>query len=564
MNICKIPLRHALLALLFGAPVAFPDGSAESFEADLVIENAAVYTVDSKRTWAEAIAINEGKIVYVGDEAGLQPYKRVAETALDLHGQMVLPGFIDTHNHAYLMAESLFWLSLNSYDTVESRLAVIAQYARDNPDARQYRGVGWDDIAEDAKALGKYPKQLLDEVVPDKPLVLISNGHHRLFVNSRALDLAGIDAEAPDPAGGYFDRDEKSGEPTGVVHEFSAHNLIINALPQPDFTVAQYSETILKWQEVAGSDGLTGAFVPIHYPTENLLKAFDALDRAGKLTVRYDLGLWADESRGVEQIPGFENLRERYQGSNYHVDTIKIFSDGVGANKLVWDQDVLNETVAALDSKGFRVYIHAIGNPDFYPTRNALDAFEYAENVNGKRDARHTVTHADFTRLEDIPRFKELAVLVAPQPMWFSKDWYADTRPERQKNVFVMQSLFDAGVTVASSSDFPSDVNFKRDMIPLSGIETGITRQDSDIYDPEDLGTPMSPGERATLEEMITSYTINGAHLIFYDEDSGSIEVGKDANLVVLEENLFDIPVTHIREVEIVKTFYRGKEVFSK
>ncbi|ULM98132.1 amidohydrolase [Peribacillus frigoritolerans] len=530
--------------------------------ADLIFKNGEVYTVDKDRSWEKAVAVKNGKILYVGDNKGAAAFKGNDTRVIDLKGKMVMPGFTDSHNHAYLMAESLFWLSLNPYFTVEKRQQAIKDYLKEHPNIKQLRGVGWDDIKRDSKSRGLAPKELLDQVVPDIPAVFISNGHHSILVNSKALEIAGIDKNTPDPQGGTIERDPKTGEPTGVLNEFSAENLVINVLPQPDFTVKQYKKTLLTWQKTAAEDGVTSVFVPVHYPTESLLKAFEELDNAGKLTVRYDLGLWADENKGTKQIGRLKELRNKYQGKSYKIDTIKIFADGVGENKLVWDQNILEKTVAALDKEGFRVYIHAIGNQGFYPSHNALDAFESAAKLNGKRDSRHVITHLDWVKEDDVARFKDLGVIPTPQPSWFGKDWYTNVRGEGLKELNHMGSYFEAGIPVASSSDFPSTDTFKRDMYPLTGLEVGITRLDPDKTTEDDLNKVVWPKEKASLEDMITSYTINGAHLIFQEDERGSIEAGKKADLIVLDKNLFQIPVTSIGEAKVLMTFFEGKEVF--
>ncbi|GAA4094709.1 amidohydrolase [Actinomadura miaoliensis] len=528
----------------------------------MVLRNGQIYTVDKRRSWAQAVAVKNGKIVYVGSNRGAAAFTGLNTKVIDLHGKMMTPGFVDGHNHAYLMAESLFWLSLNPHDTVAKRQDAIRKWRAQNPDAKQLRGVGWDSAASDAKAAGVMPRELLDAVVPDIPVVIISNGHHSLLVNSKALELAGITKDTKNPPGGIIERDEKTGEPNGIVHEFSAQNLIINALPQPDFTVDQYRQTIEKWQQTAAADGITSTFVPVHYPTVNLLKAFEAMDDAGELTVRFDLGLWADENLGTEQVDDLVALRDKYQGERYKIDTIKIFADGVGAGQLVWDQRVLEQTVAALDKEGFRVYVHAIGNPEFYPSSNALDAFEYAAKKNGKRDSRHVVTHADWVKQEDVKRFQRLGVIPVPQPPWFGKDWYDDVPRNKLNNLNRFKSYLTAGIPVVSSSDFPSSDTFEQDMYPLTGIEVGITRLDPTTTREEDLDRAAWPKERATLPEMITSYTINGAHMIFAENERGSIEVGKKADLVVIEKNLFATPVTQISEKKVVLTLFEGKETY--
>lgn len=561
MNVLRLSTA-ALLAAGAASHVWAQASPEPGGPADLILKNGAIYTVDAARSWAQAVVVRDGRIVYVGDDAGSDAFAGSGTKVVDLEGKMVLPGFVDGHNHAYLMAESLFWLSLNPFATVEARQAAIRDRVTADPDLRQLRGVGWDDIEKDAAAAGVTPKDLLDAAAPDIPVVIIDNSHHNFWVNSAALALADIDASTADPAGGTIERDPKTGEPNGVLREFAAQNLVINALPQPDFTAEEYQETILTWQELAARYGITSAFVPVHYPTETLLQALEALDNSGRLTVRYDLALWADENEGTEQIGHLKALRDAYQGESYKVDSVKIFSDGIGEEKLVWDQSDLEQTVTALDKEGFRVYVHAIGNPTFFPSGNVLDAFEKALDANGRRDSRHAITHLDWVKPEDVARFRDMGVLAVPQAAWFGKPWYDGTTGDAKKNQQRFQSLEDAGVVVVSSSDFPSTDTFERDMYPLTGLEVGMTRLDPDTATEAELAGIPQPEERASLEEMIASYTINGAYMIFDERDRGSIEPGKKADLVVLDRNLFELPATSVGEARVLQTYFEGEQVF--
>lgn len=561
MNVLRLSTA-ALLAAGAASHVWAQASPEPGGPADLILKNGAIYTVDAARSWARAVVVRDGRIVYVGDDAGSDAFAGSGTKVVDLEGKMVLPGFVDGHNHAYLMAESLFWLSLNPFATVEARQAAIRDRVTADPDLRQLRGVGWDDIEKDAAAAGVAPKDLLDAAAPDIPVVIIDNSHHNFWVNSAALALADIDASTADPAGGTIERDPKTGEPNGVLREFAAQNLVINALPQPDFTAEEYQETILTWQELAARYGITSAFVPVHYPTETLLQALEALDNSGRLTVRYDLALWADENEGTEQIGHLKALRDAYQGESYKVDSVKIFSDGIGEEKLVWDQSDLEQTVTALDKEGFRVYVHAIGNPTFFPSGNVLDAFEKALDANGRRDSRHAITHLDWVKPEDVARFRDMGVLAVPQAAWFGKPWYDGTTGDAKKNQQRFQSLEDAGVVVVSSSDFPSTDTFERDMYPLTGLEVGMTRLDPDTATEAELAGIPQPEERASLEEMIASYTINGAYMIFDERDRGSIEPGKKADLVVLDRNLFELPATSVGEARVLQTYFEGEQVF--
>jgi len=544
-----------ILALMFslaGGTVYANSGSA----ADLVFKNGSVYTVAKDQKWAEAVAVKDGKIVYVGNNNGVEAYIGTDTQVIDLNGKMLLPGFIDNHSHMYAKAEELFWFSLYPYSTMEEYKQEIKRYFAETPNLNQIRfgGVGFrhDIVRQYSESTGLFPKEIIDEVVSDWPVVIIDNGHHSIWVNSKALEMAGITKDTPDPQGGVIERDPKTGEPTGIIHEFSAIAMLVNGLPIPYFTTEQLKEAILAYQKMAAERGTTSAFVPLagESPHETLLEAFKELDREGKLTLSYEIALWADETKGLEQIERFKKLRSEHQGKLYKASSIKFFADG---QDLVWDQKRLEEMFAALDQEGFRIFVHAIGAPGLEPSKAALDAFEYARQQNGKRDARHALTHINWVTEEDVPRFKQLDIIAVPQPHWAT--WVPPGLTEEQKkNVNRLKSFFDAGVIVASGSDYPVS-----DFWPLEAIEIGITRMNPHETDPSKA---FRPEEGATLEQLIESYTINGAYFRFEENERGSIEVGKKADLVVLEKNLFEIPATEIADTKILMTFFEGKEVF--
>jgi hypothetical protein len=524
--------------------------------ADLVFKNGSVYTVAENQKWAEAVAVKDGEIVYVGDNEGAEAYIGGNTQVIDLNGKMLLPGFIDNHSHMYAKAEELFWFSLYPYSTMEEYKQEIKRYFEETPNLDQIRfgGVGfkYQVVRDYSESTGLLPKEIIDEVVSDWPVVIIDNGHHSIWVNSKALELAGITKDTPDPQGGVIERDPVTGEPTGILHEFSAIALLVNGLPISYFTVEQNKAAILAYQEMAAERGTTSAFVPLagESPHETLLEAFRQLDNEGKLTLSYEIALWADENKGLEQVERFEKLRSEHQGKLYKVNSIKFFADG---QDLVWDQGQLERIFTELDKKGFRIFVHAIGAPGLEPSKAALDAFEYARKQNGKRDARHALTHINWVTEQDVPRFKELDIVAVPQPHWAT--WVPPGLTEEQKkNVNRLRSFFDAGVTVASGSDYPVS-----DFWPLVAVEMGITRMDLHETDP---AKAFVPEEGATLEQMIESYTINGAYFRFEENERGSIEVGKKADLVVLEKNLFEIPATEIADTKILMTFFEGKEVF--
>lgn len=498
------------------------DNINSSQQADLIFENGSVYTVDAARSKAEAVAVKDGKIVYVGNNSGLKDWRGQKTEVIDLKGKMLLPGFIDTHNHAYLRAESMYWVNLDT-QTLDGYKQATQEFLAKQPDAKQVRGVGWDlkYVLEQAKTTGKSPAQLLDEIVgKDIPAVFITHGHHEVWANTRAMQNAGITAETPNPAGGFIDRDSE-GKPTGILREFGAQNLVISVLPQSDFTVDEYKKAVLSFQQdLAPQRGVTSILVPIHYPTDTFLDAMKVLDTESKLTVRYDLLQWADENRGTEQIPGFIERRAKYKGKFFKTDSIKIFGTGAGSTygSVVWDQEVLKKTVAALDKEKFRVYIHDIGPTNTYNLM--LDAFEYAQQQNGKRDARHMITHVSTEAIPTIPRFLALGIRADGHPL--------------------PKAFFDAGVSLTSSSDYPV-----REFFPMTRIAQGVL-------------------SGISLDDMIASHTINGAEAIFAEKETGSIEKGKAADLVVMSQNLFNVAPTALEKVEVLMTVFNGKVIYDR
>jgi len=277
----------------------------------------------------------------------------------------------------------------------------------------------------------------------------------------------------------------------------------------------------------------------------------------------------------IEAVPAYVRERSKHRGPWFQLSSIKIFVDGVVEGvtayllepyahrpgyrgELLWDPDYLDEVCRVLDKEGFQIHVHAIGDG---AVRVTLDGLQHAQQVNGKRDSRHFIAHIQLVDDDDKPRFKVLGVVADPQPFWFQRgDYYENLElpylgEERAGNEYPMQSLIDAGATIASGSDYPVTIPFA----PVMGIEQGVTRLEQGITDPDEI---LGPRERASLEDMIASFTINGAYVNFLDDVTGSLEVGKLADIVVLDRNLFEIPATEISEARVLLTLFEGREVY--
>lgn len=503
---------------------------------DYVIRNADVRTMEADAPRAEAIAVKDGKIVYVGSNAGLSAYPPTDATeVIDAAGRLVVPGFSDTHNHVSDHPENFFWVNTRQMTIPEIGRA-LRKYREENPGVGQIRAIGWDEkeFARVGAESGKTPAQLIDAYVPDLPVLILDHGHHDMVANSMAFRNAGIDGNTPNPPGAIIERVAGTpghGRPSGIVREFGALSMLENALPVPDFTVDQFKFAVLDWQKLAAAAGVTSVLVPQPRPSANFYEAMKQLDDEGKLTVRYSVAIWANEHRGVEQVPEMVALRAKYPGGKrYRIDTIKFFTNGYslvdGAWKpfLVWDQDTLNATAAAVAGEGFRIFMHNTGNLSQYNA--ALDAIEHARKVHGRSGVRHAMTHVDHNDVGDaeLPglarRFKALDVI-------------ADGHPPGK-------AFFDAGVQATSSSDYPAIHNpFRPTALIGQGAKDGIP-----------------------VETMLASLTLHGARLMSVESETGSIKVGKSADIVMLDQNVFDIAPGLIEGARPVLTFSQGQPVY--
>ncbi len=536
-------------------------------EPDLILKNGSVYTVDADRNWAQAIVISGGKIVFVGPDEALERYISSDANVLDLDGKMVLPGFVDAHAHPSWAMDYVGNINLYLLSSLEKYRQAIADYAGTNTGAEVLRGSGWDNRYFSSH--GPH-KEILDALVPDRPVSLMSYDGHSLWVNSLALRRAQITRDTPDPAGGVIERDSETGEPTGTLRE-SAIQLVEKVLP--DYTIAERKNALLAYQDMAARTGVTLCHDAM-LETRSIA-AFSKLEAEGLLKMRFRGALLMEPDKGVEEQVELM-LRERSANRRpfFQVNAAKIFVDGVieGATAYLlepyehrpdfrgepnWGPEILNQMCAALDKERIQIQFHVIGDA---ATTIALDALDYARKNNGRRNSRQLIAHLQLVRPEDIQRFHDLGVIGVPQPFWFKLDDYywnlalPYLGKDRADIQYPMQSFIDAGVIMASASDFPVTIPFD----PLRGIQTGITRSAIGV-EPEEI---LWPEERANLEEMIASFTYNGAYANYLENELGSLEVGKRADIIVLERNLFEISPSEIAETKVLLTLVDGKEVY--
>jgi len=567
-------LRFLWLLLFIAASSVFASGNRqnERIAADLVLRNGFIYTVDGQRTVAEALAVKDGKFLYVGSNAGAGMHVGKATNVIDLGKRLVLPGFVDSHCHpAYGAAHELFDVMFTGLNSLAEYKQALRDFVAKHPDARFIKGRGWKNTL-----FGKTgpDKKIIDEIVPGIPVALDDEGGHAAWVNSLTLKLAGITRETPNPRGGMIERDPLTGEASGTLREGAAR--LVSSL-FPDYSIGQLMEALEAYQKMAAAFGITTAHDATVDVGGNDLNAYRTLEKQGRLAMRFRASLFVDPKQGLEQVAQLVMEREKSRGALFQANGAKVYIDGVveGGTAYLkepylhlpgfrseprWDTEKLNAMCAELDRNKFQIHVHAIGDA---ATTMILDAFAHALKKHGRRDSRNLITHIQLVDAQDILRFKELGVVAVPQPYWFMKDdyYYNLQVPylgrERADAEYPMASFFRAGVTVASGSDYAVTIPCD----PLRAIQIGVTRSCLGVSDPKEI---LWPEERATLEQMIASFTINGAAANFLENATGSIEAGKAADVIVLDRNLFAIPVDEISKAVVILTLFEGKIVFSR
>lgn len=554
-----------LLLLLTSLQAACVDSDEPALTAaELVFRNAAIYTVDANRSWATAVAISNGQIVYVGYDEGLAPWLGPETKVIDAGGRMLMPSFQDSHVHPIIAGMQAATVDLSKHNSLPGYIEAVKSYAESHPDDAWIVGGGW--RMDHFGPGGKASKRLLDEVVPDRPVYLVSSDGHSGWANSKALELAGIDEDTQDPDGGIVDR-SADGEIVGSLQEY-AMELVAVHVPLP--STAQYQAALRYSNNLLNSYGITA--IQDAWVTDDDLETYRLADEAGELSLRVVASLFWDREAGVEQIEKFRNQRDEYTKGHVYATTVKIMQDGVPENFTaamsepyfvdgdpmgipMVEPEQLKIAVTALDESGFQVHFHAIGDAAI---SQSLDAVEAALLANGDLHHRHNISHLELINPRDIQRFRELGVIANFQPLWARNSRYITelTIPfvgeERAEWLYNVRSVVNSGAMIAFGSDWPvTTVN------PFPIMETAVTRIDAI----EDM-PPLLPEQSIDLQTAIAAYTINAAYLNKLEKTTGSIEVGKAADLIVIDQNIFAIPASRISDTKVLLTLLNGKAVY--
>ncbi|MGW5686867.1 amidohydrolase [Nonomuraea sp. NPDC003754] len=531
-----------------------------------------VFTGTTAAPIEAAVAVGGGRVLRVGDRKEVLATAGPDTDVVDLGGGLLMAGFQDAHVHPAFGGGQMLRCDLSAEHTVEGYLTVIAAYAAAHPDKAWIHGGGW---SMDVFPGGTPTRQLLDTVVPDRPVLLTNRDGHGAWANSLALRLAGLDKDTPDPVDGRIERGP-DGTPQGTLHE-GAMTLVSEHVPVATAEEAYagllagqshlFSMGVTAWQ-----DAMIGAFPgnPDNY--EVYLRAA----REGTLLARVVGALWWDRERGLEQIPHLVERRENGRVGRFNATTVKIMQDGVAENFTAAmlepyldgcgcatanrgisfvDPGLLREAVRELDALGFQIHFHALGDR---AVREALDALTGARAANGANDNRHHLAHLQVVHPADIPRFAEVGAAANIQPLWAAHEPQMDelTIPflgaGRAALQYPFGDLLRAGARLVAGSDWSvSSPN------PLWGVHVAVNRAVPDGEPRE----PFLPQQALTLAQALTAYTAGSAWINHLDDVTGTVEAGKDADLVVLDRDPFAGPPEEIGATRVVRTYVQGRLV---
>lgn len=553
-------------ALLTSLLVALPS-FAQQITADAVYNNAIVYTVNNNQPWATSFAVQEGKISYIGDGSKIEDYIGDKTKVIDLEGKFVTPGFIDTHTHPMATAVFADALFLNSHDTPEQWIQSVKKFAKENPQRKTIVALGFS-----SHAFGKSgpTKEALDEAVPDRPTIVIDDTFHTSWMNSAAYEFLNITKDTSDPVPGSHEfQRNKSGEPSGWNKE------AMTFLPYMDelgvFTVKKAVMFGANRLMNISQGGVTTIFdAGMAQGEEVFYPALNELERQEKLPIRYFGSYMVQSPTQVEMaIDKIKNLNKKYSTELVHPTTIKIHNDGIHAahTAYMWEgysnqpnakgstllsEQELSDFAVEIAENDLNIHIHAVGDKG---VTEALDAYQNVRKQVPNTKSRLALAHTITVRRSDIPRFGELDVVAQSTPEWISTVGLQSSTLglKRSSNQYLFKSILDNGGKLSFGSDA---VSFFQSP-PLTHIEAAMTRK----LDEKAKALPPLD-EKLTLKEAIRAYTLDAAYQLNMENKIGSLEVGKYADFVIFNENIFKLPPNKLSEVKVHMTVMDGNVVY--
>ena len=560
--------------------------------ADKIYMNAKIYSValDGAETHAEALAVKDGKFVYVGDNDGVKAWIGDSTEIIDCNGKSIIPGLGDAHMHLSNAAKKYGSCSFSDIvpnpetDTPENVLNQMQEklktYADEHKDTPVIRGIGWDRSWFSGGLQGiKMPltRQAIDAVVPDKPAVLMSYCGHRLMLNTKALEVAGVTKDTDDMNGLIVTGAD--GNPSGYIKEPVAYLPIIAKIKGYEFTQEEHHNFLKKTFKYYNEIGYT-LLCDCHQVDEPYAALLE-MAKNGEFTARVSgVHNVTDETREADLEKAIANRTKFDVEGFFKVDTLKYFADGdmsmiepyietAGAkagtrDPLLWDEEHMKESMALANKAGFNVHTHAMGN---YAIHKVIDCYENAQKLYPNTKIRNIIAHCTFITPEDKVRMGKNNIIASNQPSWFTDShaqpvmtayWGEDV----VRQAYPSKSLIDNGVMCAYGSDFPVNAAYG-----LSGIQVAMTRRNVKLdltYELYKDFPAEAPEECISLKEALKAHTINAAYQAHLENVTGSIEVGKSAELVVLDSDIENTPTEQIQDIKVLETVFKGKTVFKK
>src|SRR5215472_1643937 len=557
----------SVLAIFLGASSIADAQDLTRKPADLIVIHGRVYTENPKQAWAQAVAIVGDKIVAVGDDPTIEKMRGMGTKVIDAGGRLVLPGFVDCHIHFLEGSLSLGRVNLQGAKDAADIQKRLRDYASQHPGNDWILGRGWDYAMFGSEALPH--KKYLDEIFPSRPVLLGGYDGHTYWANSKALELAGITRETPNPPNGIIVRDAQTGEATGALKE-AAHGLVGKVVPKP--TRAEKLLALRAGVTWANENGLTR----VHSAGGDfeILDLYDEMRRRGDLSLRLYIAYFMNPpSLRPQDIDAMEAGRKKFHDEWIDAGAVKFMVDGVIEShtaamlepysddpslkgKPFWEPSNYNAAVVELDKRGLQLFTHAIGD---YGIRMAPNAYENAAKQDHLKDRRSRIEHIETAAAADIPRFGKLGVIASMQPLHSYPDadtldvWARNIGPERASRAWAWKSIADGGAHLAFGSDWPVVT-----LNPWEGIQTAVTRQTAE-------GTPEAafvPGQRLTIAQAVDGYTLGAAFAGRRERSEGSLEVGKLADLIIISQNIFDINPHKIGATKVTATIVGGRVVY--
>lgn len=534
--------------------------SVSAQPADLILKNALIWAGDRRPPFAGEIAIRGDRVVAVGNGLGRRFAGSMTRTE-DLGGRFVMPGINDAHIHFLSGALGMFQVDLTDAKNLAEAQALIAKFARENPNAPWITGRGWQYTIFPG---GLPHRRDIDSVVADRPVYLRAYDGHTAWANSKALEVSGVTSATEFSGFGEIVRDP-DGTPTGVLKE-GAMGLVSRNIPA--VTKAQRLAALEKGIGTAHALGITS--IQNAHGSLSEVELFEEFERAGKLKLRTSFAFSIGPETTQADIDRIAALRRKYDSPTLRVRSVKIMADGVIESYTAamlapyatrpetsgmpnFSPEQLNRVVAMADKAGLQVYIHAIGDRG---VRMALDAFENAIRLNGRRDSRHRIEHIETIDPADIPRFRKLGVIASMEPIHADPGtidvWAAAIGKERASRGFAWRALEAAGARLVFSSDYPAAIS----MSPWRGLHNAVNRQTIE-------GFPAGgwlPEHRVSVETSLAAYTAGGAYASFEERTKGRIAPGMFADLIVLDRDPTAVPRSELFKIRVLKTYFGGSE----